>query len=314
MNIGRIVSIMSALLITLTGFTEAKNIAICQIVEHTALNQIREGITKELAEMDIEWTYENAQGNPTLAAQIAQKVSGEKFDLIIALATPMAQAVASSNGISPILFGAVSDPVSAKLVSSMDKPSKTITGVTDAVPTSEVFSLLHALLPNAKTIGVIYNSGESNSAAQVEKMKEYAQKHKIHMIEVSISKSSEVLSASKRLVGEVDAILLPTDNTVISALEAITIPAIQHKIPVIGSDVETVKRGALAAVGVDWVAQGHQLGQMATKVLNGTPVDHIPVEDPERLYMHINLDTAQKIGLELNPDLINKADHIYETR
>lgn len=312
MNIRRIISILSITLCTVTGVTEAKNVAICQIVEHTALNQIREGINEELAGMDIEWSYENAQGSPTLASQIAQKVSGEQLDLIIALATPMAQAIASSNFKSPILFGAVSDPVSAKLVPSMDKPSKNISGVTDAISTSEVFSLLNHLLPNAKTIGVIYNSGESNSATQVENLKSYADTHNIRIVEVSVSKSSEVLSASKRLMSEVDAILLPTDNTVISALEAITKPAMQHKVPVIGSDVETVTRGALAAIGVDWKAQGHQLGKMATKVLNGTPINQIPVEAPDRLYMHINLHTAKQIGLEINPDLIKKADHVYE--
>lgn len=312
MNIGRLISVLSIVLCPMTCFSEAKNVAICQIVEHTALNQIREGIKEELSGMEIGWSEENAQGNPTLASQIAKKVSGEPLDLIIALATPMAQAVASTNFKPPILFGAVSDPVSAKLVPSLDKPSKNITGVTDAVPTIEVFRLLNQLLPNAKTVGVMYNSGESNSAAQVEKFKSYAADHNIRIVEVSISKSSEVLSATKRLVGEVDAILLPTDNTVISALEAITKPAIHHKIPVIGTDVETVKRGALVAIGVDWRAQGHQLGKMATKVLNGTPIDQLPVEDPERLYMHINLHTAKQIGLEINPDLIQKADHVYE--
>ena len=293
-------------------FSEAKNVAICQIVEHTALNQIREGIQEELAEMSINWSEENAQGNPTLASQIAQKVSGEPLDLIIALATPMAQAVASTNSKPPILFGAVSDPVSAKLVPSLDKSSKNISGVTDAVPASKMFTLLNLLLPNAKTVGVIYNSGESNSATQVEKFKSYAINHNIRIVEVSISKSSEVLSATKRLVSEADAILLPTDNTVISALEAITKPAIHHRIPVIGSDVDTVKRGALAAIGVDWKAQGRQLGKMAIKVLNGTPIDQLPVEAPEKLYMHINLHTAKQIGLEINSDLIEKADHVYE--
>ena len=286
-------------------------VVVCQIVEHQALNEMREGIQESLKKSPIEWSLENAQGNPTLAAQVAQKISGEEYDLIIALATPMAQAVASMNSSTPLLFGAVTDPVSSKLVNSMEDPGKNISGVIDAVPLDLVFDMLVQLVPDVQTIGVIYNGGELNSVMQVEAMKAEAKGRELHIIEATVSKSSEVLGATKRLVGEVDVILLPTDNTVISALEAITQPAIQNQIPIIGIDVDTVRRGALAALGVDWRALGRQLGQMAHDVLEGESPMTMPVQRPQKLYLHLNLKTAEKIGLEMNKTLLKEADKVY---
>lgn len=289
-----------------------EKIALCKLVEHPALNQMEEGAHSVLKDSQYVWTVENAQGNPTLASQIAQKLAGDNYKLIIALATPMAQAMVSADSKTPILFGAVSDPVASKLVADASNPGKNVSGVTDTVPLDKVLDALNLLVPEATKIGVIYNPGESNSVTQVQGLQELASQRGLKLFKATASKSSDVLSATKSLLGEVDAILLPTDNTVISALEAITVPALKQGVPVIGMDVDTVRRGALAAVGVDWTELGRQLGLMAVNVLNGQEPGQLAVESPKQLYFHLNLKTAAKLGLDLDPSLVESADKVYK--
>jgi len=217
---------------------EMSHVAVGQIVEHPALDMLRTSLKEGLEQQgfiegkNLKWTYENAQGNPSIAIQVAHKLVSVDPTLIVTLSTPMTQAVASSTTTIPVVFAAVSDPASAKLTGHPN-----VTGLTDFVPPEQQIELVKAIVPQLKSIGVIFNSGEANSQKQAQAIKDLAEKKGIQVVEITVSKSSDVATATNALVGQVEAILLPTDNTVISALETILKIGIHNKIPVFGSDI-----------------------------------------------------------------------------
>ncbi len=287
------------------------HVAVGQIVEHHALDTLRTSLKKGLESQgfvegkNLTWTYENAQGNPTTAVQIGKKLAGLQPSVIVTLSTPMTQAVATATSTIPIIFAAVTDPAAAKLTGHAN-----ITGLTDLVPPDKQLDLIQEILPELKAIGVIYNSGEANSQKQVEAIKALCAQKGIKVVEVTVSKSTDVASAVKTLAGRVDAILLPTDNTVISALEAIIKVGIDHKIPVFGSDVDIVRRGAVAAYGVDWRESGLTLAKMVATLLKGKPIDAIPIQNPAKLMLHVNPEAAKKMGVSIPEGLQKKADKV----
>ena len=291
---------------------EMYHVAVAQIVEHPALDTLREGLKDALNErgyiegQNLVWTYENAQGNPATAIQIAHKLKSLKPSVIVTLSTPMTQAALSSISKIPIVFGAVTDPQAAK-ISGHDN----VTGLTDRVPANEQITLIKDILPNLKTLGLIYNPGEANSLDQVEQIKAVCLEKGINVRDATVSKSSEVPAATKNLVTTVDAILLPTDNTAITAIDAILKISKKSKIPVFGSDTDIVKRGALAAYGVDWRESGYALAEMVNKILKGQPVDSIPIEPPQSIFFYINTLTAREIGLDIPDNLVNKANFVF---
>ncbi|MBY0291829.1 MAG: ABC transporter substrate-binding protein [Alphaproteobacteria bacterium] len=284
-------------------------VAVGQIVEHPALDVLRESLKQGLEEKgfvegkNLIWIYENAQGNPTTAVQIAHKLTSLDPTVIVTFSTPMTQAAAAATTIIPIVFGAVSDPVAAKLTGHNN-----VTGLTDFVPPQQQIDLVKAFIPDIKTIGVIFNSGEANSQKQVQGIKDIAEQQNIKIVEVTVSKSSEVSTATKTLVGKVNAILLPTDNTVISALESIIKIGIHNKIPIFGSDTDIVRRGAVAAYGVNWRESGLALAEMVRQILQGTSLKEIPIQNPQQLVFHINLRAAEKMGIHVPKSLEKKAD------
>lgn len=287
------------------------HVAVGQIVEHQALDTLRESLKEGLKRegfidgKNLTWTYENAQGNPTTAVQISHKLTSLQPSVIVTLSTPMTQAVASATTTIPIVFGAVTDPVTAKLTGHSN-----ITGLTDFVPPEKPLDLIKAILPQAKAIGVIFNSGEANSQKQVEEIKALCDQEGIKVVEGTVSKTSDVASVVKTLVGRVDAILLPTDNTVVSALESIVKIATDHKTPVFGSDVDIVRRGALAAYGVDWHESGLTLAKMVGSLLKGQSIETIPIQNPDKLVLYINLETAKKMDISIPEDLQKKANKV----
>jgi putative ABC transport system substrate-binding protein len=297
-----------------TAALEKVHVAVGQIVEHPALDMVREGLKKGLEEAgfmegkNLIWTYENAQGNLITATQIGYKLTSldPKPNVIVTLSTPMTQAVISSTADIPVVFGAVSDPLAAKLT---DLPN--VTGLTDFVPPEKPIDLMMTILPHVKKIGVIFNSGEANSQVQVEKIKTLCAKLGIEVVESTISKSAEVSAATKSLVGRVDAILLPLDNTVITALEAILKIGNENKIPIFGSDVDIVRRGALAAYGVDWHDSGLTLAEMVTKILRGTPLKDLPIQNPNDLVLYVNLQAAEKMGIPIPESVQKQADKVF---
>lgn len=296
----------------------AKAVSITQIVEHPALDAVRQGVQDVLAENgwkegdNLEWDYQSAQGNAATAAQIAKKFAGDQADAIVAIATPSAQAMAASARNSNIIFSAVTDPVGAKLVKAWDQPGKNITGVSDLTPIDKHLALIKEVLPEAKTIGVIYNPGEANSVSLVTLVDKYAPALGMKVVKATSPKSAEVQTAARSLIGKVDAIYLPTDNTVISAMEGIIKVAEQAKLPVFAGDTDSVKRGAIAALGFNYYEVGRQTGEMLVKVLNGESPANLPVEGVQNTELFVNPKAAQRMGISLTEALISKAKEVVE--
>ncbi|WP_426416190.1 ABC transporter substrate-binding protein [Aestuariirhabdus sp. LZHN29] len=316
-----LITLASAALLALgaTGLQAAdKHVAITQIVEHPALDSVRQGVQDELAERghnvgeNLKWSYESAQGSPATAAQIAKKFAGESPDVIVAIATPSAQAAAASARNIPLVFTAVTDPVGAKLVKALDQPGKFITGMSDMSPINKHMELVKTVAPTAKRVGVIYNPGEANSVTLVALVKEFAPQHGMTVVEAAATKSSDVQTAARSLVGKVDVIYLPTDNTVISALEVIVKVAEQNLIPVVTGDTDSVARGAVAAQGFNYYEVGRQTGIMVARILDGESPANMPVEGVQRLELFVNPGAAKRMGIMLNDSLIQSAKTVIK--
>lgn len=295
-----------------------KHVAITQIVEHPALDAVRKGVKDVLNESgwvageNLNWNYQSAQGATATAAQIAKKFAGDKPDVIVAIATPSAQAVVASARASNIVFSAVTDPVGAKLVKAWDQPSQNVTGVSDLTPVNQHMALIREILPEAKKLGVIYNPGEANSVSLVKLVHTHAPQVQLEVVEAASPKSADVQTATRSLVGKVDVIYLPTDNTVISALEGVVKIAEQTKTPLFAADTDSVKRGAIAALGFNYYEVGRQTGSMVVKVLNGTAPGDLPVEGIEKTELFVNPAAAERMGITLSDELLKQAKEVIQ--
>lgn len=281
----------------------SKTIGITQIVDHPSLNAIRKGILEGLAlegfaeDKDLTVTFENAQGNPTVAAQIAQKFSSLNLDVIVPISTPSAQTMVQQIKNTPIVFAAITDPLSAKVVSSLSHPGGNVTGVTDTPPLKEQLDVIERCLPHLKTLGVVYNPGEVNNVSFLEGLKALTNKKNIKIVTAAAPKSADVQAAAKSLIERVDAIFIGNDNTVVSGLEALIKISLQSGKPLFVSDPESVDRGALAAYAYDQREMGRQVGKMVARVLNGEKPGNIPVERAKNIKFSLNPQTAEKIKM-----------------
>lgn len=290
--------------------TDAKNgkklkIGLVQMMEHPSLDEIRESVLAELIaegfdDTKVEIDYQNGQGDMGTLNTIAQKFVGDNVDLIIAIATPAAQAAAAATSDIPIIFSAVTDPVSAGLVSSLDKPDRNCTGTSDAIPTAQIFALADELTPGIKTYGFLYNQGESNSVSVINDAKAALDAKGVQYIETCVVSSGEVTSAAQSLISKVDAIFCPIDNTVAYAMPNLAQIAIDAKLPVYVAADSMVNDGGLATVGVNYTQLGKQTAQMAAKVLSGTAVADIPVQVLTQYSTVANKDTAAALGIDVS--------------
>ena len=296
-------------------------IGITQIVEHPALDAARDGFIAALEEAgfkegeDVVYDLQNAQGDFNNAISIAQKFKDDKVDLIVAIATPTAQAALQVNKEIPIIINAVTDPVAASLAKSWESSGNNLTGMSDAAPNKQQVELIPQFLPEAKNVGTIYNAGEANSVVQVEVAKETCEELGLKLIEVTVSNSSEVLMAAQSLVGRVEAIYIVTDNTVVSALESVINICNRQKIPLIVADPSTVDKGALASYGIDYFSLGKKSGEIALKIIEGAKPSDIPIQtitDPNELQFVVNLDAARTIGISVSEEIIKAADKIIK--
>lgn len=289
---------------------EGFSIGITQITTHPSLDAAREGFKKafEDAGLEVKFDEQNAQGDQATATSIASKFAGADLDLVLAIATPSAQAAAQAITGTPILFTAVTDPVSAQLVDSLDKPGSNVTGTTDMNPVADQISLVKQFAPGAKTVGIIYSSGEVNSEVQVELAKEAAGKEGLEVVETTVTNSSEVQQAAQDLASKVDAIYVPTDNTVVSAFASVVQSAEDAKIPLIAGEGDSVANGGLATYGIDYFDLGRQTGEMAIKILTeGADPASLPVESQSEYQLTVNTTTLKAIGLEMPTALADKA-------
>ena len=279
-----------------------KKVAIVQYVEHPSLDSIRESTIKALADQgfvegeNITIDYQNAQADQSNLNSIASKFVGDKPDIIIAIATPAAQAMASATSEIPVIFSAVTDPLGAKLVDDLAAPKANITGTSDAIPVDQVFELCKELTPNVKKIGFLYTASETNSQSVITEAKVLADQYGFTYEESTITSTSELQQAAEILAGKVDAIYTPIDNGIASAMPVLAEIGRAAKIPVyVGAD-SMVKDGGYATIGVNYEDLGKKTGEMAAKALNGTPISELPVATLDNFYKVINKTTATAIG------------------
>jgi putative ABC transport system substrate-binding protein len=305
----------------LTGAAHAADVVtvkILSIVEHPALDSIRDGVRAELQAagyqdgQNLKWEYQSAQGNTGTAAQIARKFVGDNPNVIVAIATPTAQAVVAATKTVPVVYSGVTDPIAAQLVSTWEPSGTNVTGVSDKLPLDKQVDLIKRVVPQAKNVGMVYNPGEANSVVVVKALKQLLAGQGMTLKEAAAPRTVDIGPAAKSLIGKVDVIYTSTDNNVVSAYEALVKVATEAKIPLVASDTDSVKRGAIAALGIDYSDLGRQTGKVVLRILKGEKPGMIASETSNKLQLFVNPGAAQKQGVALSPDLLKDAAEIIK--
>ena len=281
------------------------NIGVLQLVQHDALDASNEGFFQALDDKGIKYKadQQNAAGEPSACQTIAQTLVDNKNDLIFSIATPAAQAVAGITSDIPIVVTAVTDPAESGLCESNEKPGTNVTGTSDLTPIKEQMDLLKEILPEAKKVGILFCSAESNSEIQAKMAREALDALGIEHEDYVVSSSNEIQSVVESAIGKVDALYAPTDNVVAAAMSTVAMIATENKIPVICGEEGMVSEGGLATYGIDYYELGYKAGEMAASILvDGAnpadmPIGYLEADECKR---SINLDTAEALGLDIN--------------
>ncbi|HFU1090717.1 TPA: ABC transporter substrate binding protein [Streptococcus suis] len=281
----------------------AVKVGVLQYMEHESLTAAREGFVAELADNGYKegdklvLDYQNAQGDQANLQTISEQLI-DGNDLVLAIATPAAQSLATVSTETPILFTAVTDPISADLVESLEKPGGLLTGTSDQAPIDKQVELLGQAVPDAKTVGILYTTSERNSEVQVEQAEKLLKEAGYKVVLKGITSSNEVQDATTSLMKDVDAVFVPTDNTVAATMSMIGELSAEQKVPVIGGSTDMVDQGGLLTYGTNYEALGRQTAKMAIKIIEGEKVTEVPVEYPEAVNLHVNEEMAQKLGID----------------
>lgn len=294
---------------------EKVNVGIVQLVEHAALDAANKGFVEGLASkgykegQNIAYDRQNAQADQSNLQNIAHRFVNNKVNLICAIATPAAQTVANVTSDIPIVATAVTDYKTAKLVKDNAKPGTNVTGTTDMNPVEQQLDLLLKIVPNAKSVGTIYCSSEVNSQLQVDILKKAATAKGVTIKEATVSNVNDIQQAARSLVGKVQAIYVPTDNVLASAMPTLVSVTEEAKLPVICGEGGMVKAGGLATLGVDYYKLGFQAGEMAADILSGKskPAD-MGIQAQKEFKAMVNLKEAEKIGLKVPEDVLKGAE------
>lgn len=285
-------------------------IGIVQYVEHPALDAAREGFVQALADngyvdgQNVAIDVQNAQADQSNLKTISQRFVNNKEDLILAVATPAAQAVASETTEIPVLGTAITDYVAAKLVDSNEVPGGNISGTTDMNPVKEQIDLMQKLVPGVKNVGLLYTSSEDNSVLQAGLVKDACAALGLNVLEATVTSSNDVQQVTQSLVGNVDAIYIPTDNVIASSMPIVYKITAEARIPTICGEENMVLSGGLATIGIDYSKLGYQTGEMAVKILKGdADISKMPIESQKDYAYKINGDFADAIGLKIPADL-----------
>ena len=294
------------------GDTATYKIGINQLVQHPALDAATAGFQKAFddAGVDVEFDVQNANGEQATAVTIAQTFASQDLDLVLAVATPVAQAVAQAITDKPVLFTAVTDAVAAELVDSNEKPGGNLTGTSDMAPIDEQLKLLQQIVPDAKKVGIVYASGEVNSEVQVEAAEKAAPELGLEIVSTTVTTANDIQQATEAL-GDVDAIYVPTDNMVVSGIASLVQVAEAKQIPVIGAESGTVEGGAVATLGIDYEQLGYQTGEMALKILQdgGDPAT-MPVEVSKTFTYVVNPGAAERMGVTIPKEILDQAETV----
>lgn len=284
---------------------EVKRVGVLQLVEHESLDLSYEGFVEGLAESgyvegeNLEIEYQNAKNNQDNLRSMGEKLVGEEPDLLLGIATSAAQSLASLTKDIPIVVTSVTDLKEAKLVKSYKKPGTNITGTTNLSPVKKQIELLLSIVPDAKKVGMIYNSGEINSQVQIDLAKAALDEKNIPYEIKSVSSTNDVQQVTEKVASSCDAIYIPTDNTMASAATLVGDVVKQAKVPVVFGAVNETRKGGLASYGVDYQALGVQTGKMAAKILDGKaePQD-LPVEYADNMEFYVNKEMAEALGID----------------
>ena len=282
-------------------------IGISQFITHQSLDATREGFVDELAKQgyvegeNIEIDLQNAQGEQRNLKTISQQLA-ESSDVVLAIATPSAQSLANTTQTTPVIFSAVTDPVSAKLVESREHPGGNVTGTSDqsSDAISTQINLIKKVLPKAKTIGILYTQSEPNSVVQKDEAKRLLEEKGFTVVEKTILDSNNVKAAAESLMAEVDMVFVPTDNIISSTMETVKQVSIKHKVPVFGGSTEMIAVGGLYNYGTNYEELGRQTARMLIRVLKGEKPENIAVELPEKLELHTNKEMADALGIDIS--------------
>ena len=282
-------------------------IGISQFITHQSLDATREGFVDELAKQgyiegeNIEIDLQNAQGEQRNLKTISQQLA-ESSDVVLAIATPSAQSLANTTQTTPVIFSAVTDPVSAKLVESREHPGGNVTGTSDqsSDAISTQINLIKKVLPKAKTIGILYTQSEPNSVVQKDEAKRLLEEKGFIVVEKTILDSNNVKAAAESLMAEVDMVFVPTDNIISSTMETVKQVSIKHKVPVFGGSTEMIAVGGLYNYGTNYEELGRQTARMLIRVLKGEKPENIAVELPEKLELHTNQEMADALGIDIS--------------
>ena len=299
---------------------DMKKIGVIQLVEHKSLDIIYNSFKDELKELgyvdgeNVKITFQNAQGDISNITSIVQGFEGDKQDVVVGIATPVAQGAMSLTKTTPVVFSAVTDPIGAGVLTDMNAPDKGMTGTSDAVQIDKIMDLALEITPNVKKVGFIYNPGEDNSVTNLSLLEKYVKEKNLEIETVSISTSADLQTAAASLFEKVDMIFVSNDNTVAEAMPILTSEAIKAKKPVyVGAD-SMVMDGGLATVGIDYTDLGKETAKMVDEILKGKPVNEIPVKVfKDDLFIYVNTDTAKALGIEI-PDSIKNDKKFVEIK
>ncbi|MCR9423355.1 ABC transporter substrate-binding protein [Vibrio sp. RM-69-4] len=306
----------AVLLSSTSIMAKTAKVAVSQIVEHPALDATRQGLLDGLKAKgyeqgkNLDFDFKTAQGNPAIAVQIARQFVGENPDVLVGIATPTAQALVSATKTIPVVFTAVTDPVGAKLVKKLEQPGKNVTGLSDLSPVEQHVELIKEIMPNVKSIGVVYNPGEANAVSLMELLKSSTQKHGIKLIEATALKSADVQTATQAIASKSDIIYALIDNTVASAIEGMIVSANQAKTPVFGAATSYVERGAIASLGFDYYQIGVQTADYVVAILEGQAPGKLDVKVAKGSDLMINKTAAEKLGITIPQLVLDRATSV----
>lgn len=287
-------------------------VAVAKLLAHPALNAVEQGIQDELAEkgVKVNYDFQNANADMNIATSIANKFKSDGAAVAVGIGTPMAVALLNTMKNTPIVFAAISDPVSAKLVPSIDKGGKNITGVSDAVDIESQINAFRSIVPFTK-LGMIYTSSEDNSVVMNRRTKEVCDKLGIKLLSQAITNIGEIKQAAESLIGRVDAFYVVTDNNVCSSLSAVTSTAAANNLPVFSADPSSSLQfgGVLYTAGADYYTIGRLAGQQIIDILNGKKTEDIPtrfVKGAKETQTIIDNDVVKALGVTIPADLISE--------
>ena len=291
-------------------------IGVNQLVQHDALDASREGFIEGLKEKGFEEgknlkiDYQNAQGDMAIAKTISDQFVTSKVDMIFAIATSSLQASYNATKDIPIVFTAVTDPIDAGVANSWESSGTNVTGTSDMVSMEEQLDLLTELVPDIKTLGVIYNSSEANSLAQVQELKKEAEKRNIDIKEISVTTVNEINQNLSAALGSIDALYAPTDNTVASAYDLVGNLCINKNIPILCGEEAGVSKGGLCSIGIDYFKLGKEAGYKAAEILNGKAPSDIEISTLSDMSITINTDVVEKLNITVPDDINSKATKV----